>query len=63
MPMIATLEKVLGVKLPPADKLDTTEANALLSELCVKHEVNLLFFVPALFYLCGSVCGVGKERL
>ncbi|XP_013133921.1 PREDICTED: lysine--tRNA ligase isoform X2 [Papilio polytes] len=40
MPMIATLEKVLGVKLPPADKLDTPEANALLSELCLKHEVE-----------------------
>lgn len=40
VPMIATLEKVLNVKLPPADKLDTTEANTLLSQLCEKHEVE-----------------------
>ncbi|CAG9099209.1 Lysine--tRNA ligase [Plutella xylostella] len=40
VPMIATLEKVLNVKLPPADKLDTPEANALLSQICEKHEVE-----------------------
>lgn len=39
VPMIATLEKLLNVKLPPADKLDTTEANDLLSQLCEKHQV------------------------
>lgn len=43
VPMIATLEKVLDVKFPPADKLDTSEANAILSQLCTKHEVILLF--------------------
>lgn len=41
VPMIATLEKVLNVKFPPADKLDSPEANAMLSKLCEKHEVNL----------------------
>lgn len=40
--MIETLEKVLNVKFPPADKLDTPEANAMLSELCTKHEVGSL---------------------
>ncbi|CAK1603003.1 unnamed protein product [Parnassius mnemosyne] len=40
VPMIATLEKVLNVKLPAADKLDTPEANTLLSQLCEKHEVE-----------------------
>lgn len=40
VPMISTLEKVLNVKLPPADKLDTAEANAMLSQLCEKHEVE-----------------------
>lgn len=37
--MMATLEKELNVKLPPADQLDTAEANALLSQLCEKHEI------------------------
>ncbi|CAK1550024.1 unnamed protein product [Leptosia nina] len=40
VPMIATLEKELNVKLPPADKLDTPEANAILSKLCEKHEIE-----------------------
>ncbi|XP_032529808.2 lysine--tRNA ligase isoform X2 [Danaus plexippus] len=40
VPMIATLEKVLNVKLPPADQLNTPEANELLSKLCEKHEVE-----------------------
>ncbi|XP_047516192.1 lysine--tRNA ligase isoform X1 [Pieris napi] len=40
VPMIATLEKELKVKLPPADKLDTPEANAILSKLCEKHEIE-----------------------
>ncbi|KAG6461914.1 lysine--tRNA ligase isoform X2 [Manduca sexta] len=40
VPMIATLEKVLNTKLPPSDKLDSPEANALLSQLCEKHEVE-----------------------
>ncbi|XP_026727236.1 lysine--tRNA ligase isoform X1 [Trichoplusia ni] len=40
VPMIATLEKALNTKLPPADKLDTAEANQLLSQLCEKHEVE-----------------------
>ncbi|XP_050361232.1 lysine--tRNA ligase isoform X2 [Nymphalis io] len=40
VPMIATLEKVLNVKLPAPDKLDTSEANTFLSQLCEKHEVE-----------------------
>ncbi|CAH0725955.1 unnamed protein product, partial [Brenthis ino] len=40
VPMIATLEKVLNVKLPSPDKLHTEEANNLLSQLCEKHEVE-----------------------
>ncbi|XP_049869803.1 lysine--tRNA ligase isoform X2 [Pectinophora gossypiella] len=40
MPMIASLEKALNIKLPPSDKLDTPEANALLSKLCEKYEVE-----------------------
>ncbi|XP_072936806.1 lysine--tRNA ligase isoform X2 [Epargyreus clarus] len=40
VPMIATLEKVLNTKLPPPDQLDTTEANAALSQLCEKHGVE-----------------------
>lgn len=46
--MIATLEKVLNVKLPPADKLDTAEANAMLSQLCEKHEVSKIVTIPPL---------------
>lgn len=37
--MIATLEKVLNVKLPPPDQFDSPETNAILSQLCEKHEV------------------------
>lgn len=40
VPMIATLEKVLNEKLPSPDKLDTTEANSFLSQLCEKHQVE-----------------------
>lgn len=40
VPMIATLEKILNVKLPPANKFDTPEVNTLLSQLCEKHEVK-----------------------
>lgn len=40
VPMIASLEKILNIKLPAPDKLDTAEANALLSQLCEKHEVT-----------------------
>ncbi|XP_026322248.1 lysine--tRNA ligase isoform X2 [Hyposmocoma kahamanoa] len=40
MPMIPTLEKALGVKLPPADQFTTPEVNALLCQLCEKHEVE-----------------------
>uniref|UniRef100_A0A2A4JJQ8 Lysine--tRNA ligase n=1 Tax=Heliothis virescens TaxID=7102 RepID=A0A2A4JJQ8_HELVI len=40
VPMIASLEKALNVKLPPADQLDSQEANQLLSQLCEKHEVE-----------------------
>lgn len=38
--MMKTLEEVLKVKLPPADELNTPEANQMLSELCTKHEVE-----------------------
>ncbi|XP_013182950.1 lysine--tRNA ligase isoform X1 [Amyelois transitella] len=40
VPMIATLEKVLSVKLPSADKFDSPEVNTLLSQLCEKHEIE-----------------------
>lgn len=40
MPMIPTLEKVLNVTLPTADKFDTPEANKFFSQLCEKHEVE-----------------------
>nr|XP_021191264.2 lysine--tRNA ligase isoform X1 [Helicoverpa armigera] len=40
VPMIASLEKALNVKFPPADQLDSLEANQLLSQLCEKHEVE-----------------------
>ncbi|XP_059060401.1 lysine--tRNA ligase isoform X2 [Achroia grisella] len=40
MPMITTLEKVLNVTLPAADKFDTPEANNFFSQLCEKHEVE-----------------------
>lgn len=51
VPMIATLEKVLNVKLPPADKLDTAEANAMLSQLCEKHEVSIIVSFQYLYML------------
>ncbi|XP_063838602.1 lysine--tRNA ligase isoform X1 [Ostrinia nubilalis] len=40
VPMIATIEKVLNVKLPPPDQFHSAETNALLSQLCEKHEVE-----------------------
>ncbi|KAM3964873.1 lysyl-tRNA synthetase [Aphomia sociella] len=40
MPMITTLEKVLNVTLPSADKFDTPEVNTFFSQLCEKHEVE-----------------------
>lgn len=40
VPMIASLEKALNVKFPPADQLDTPESNQMLSQLCEKHEVE-----------------------
>lgn len=38
--MMEELENRLHVKLPPATELDTPEANKLLSDLCVKHEID-----------------------
>ncbi|XP_039441853.1 lysine--tRNA ligase isoform X1 [Culex pipiens pallens] len=38
--MISTLEEILKVKFPAADKLNTPEANKFLSDLCTKHAVE-----------------------
>lgn len=38
--MMKTLEEVLKVQLPPADQLNTPEANQMLSDLCTKHEIE-----------------------
>lgn len=38
--MLQTLEQVLKVKFPAADKLVTKEFNQLLDQLCIKHEVE-----------------------
>jgi lysyl-tRNA synthetase, class II len=38
--MISTLEKLLNVKFPAADKLNTKEAVDFLSQLCTKHQVE-----------------------
>ncbi|XP_043686122.1 lysine--tRNA ligase isoform X1 [Vespula pensylvanica] len=38
--MMKTLEEILEVKLPDADKLDILEANTMLNDLCVKHEIE-----------------------
>ncbi|XP_064467219.1 lysine--tRNA ligase-like isoform X2 [Ornithodoros turicata] len=38
--MLPDLEKALGVKLPAPDQLYTPEANAALSELCIKNGVE-----------------------
>lgn len=38
--MISSLEEILQVKFPAADKLNTPEANKFLSDLCTKHEVE-----------------------
>ncbi|XP_065299599.1 lysine--tRNA ligase isoform X1 [Dermacentor albipictus] len=38
--MLPDLEKALGAKLPDPEKLATPESVALLSNLCVKHEVE-----------------------
>lgn len=40
IPLIAGLEEALNVKFPPADQLDTPEANKFLSDLCEKHNVE-----------------------
>lgn len=38
--MFPDLEKAMGTKLPPPDKLDTAESRQMLDELCVKHQVE-----------------------
>ncbi|XP_076754994.1 lysyl-tRNA synthetase isoform X2 [Xylocopa sonorina] len=38
--LISDLENVLKVKLPPADELNSPEANKILSDLCIKYEVE-----------------------
>ncbi|KAL1439890.1 hypothetical protein MTO96_009719 [Rhipicephalus appendiculatus] len=38
--MLPDLEKALGTKLPNPEKLATPESVALLSDLCIKHEVE-----------------------
>ncbi|XP_076232745.1 lysyl-tRNA synthetase isoform X2 [Calliopsis andreniformis] len=38
--MMKSLEEALKVKLPPPDELNTPEATKMLSELCVKHEIE-----------------------
>lgn len=38
--MIPDLEKALGTKLPDPEKLATPESVALLSDLCIKHDVE-----------------------
>ncbi|XP_053694203.1 lysine--tRNA ligase isoform X2 [Sabethes cyaneus] len=38
--MISSLEEILKVKFPEANKLGTPEANKFLSDLCTKHEVE-----------------------
>uniref|UniRef100_L7M2N4 Lysine--tRNA ligase n=1 Tax=Rhipicephalus pulchellus TaxID=72859 RepID=L7M2N4_RHIPC len=38
--MLPDLEKALGTKLPDPEKLATPESVALLSDLCIKHEVE-----------------------
>ncbi|XP_004930981.1 lysine--tRNA ligase isoform X2 [Bombyx mori] len=40
VPMMATLERVLNVKLPAPDKLDTPEANDFLNNLCNTHQIE-----------------------
>lgn len=48
MAMITSLEKALGVKLPPADQFGTPEVNALLTQLCEKHEVHIFYYYKLL---------------
>lgn len=38
--MIKTLEEVLKIKLPSADKLSNPETNQILSDLCTKYEIE-----------------------
>lgn len=38
--MIKTLEDVLKIKLPSADKLSNPETNQILSDLCTKYEIE-----------------------
>lgn len=38
--MIKTLEEVLKIKLPSADKLNNSETNQILNDLCTKYEIE-----------------------
>lgn len=38
--MMKTLEEVLKIKLPSADKLNNPETNQILSDLCTKYEIE-----------------------
>lgn len=38
--MMEELKTLLGVTLPPADQLDTPEANKVLNDLCTKHQIE-----------------------
>eukprot|EP00842_Homolaphlyctis_polyrhiza_P004207 jgi/Hompol1/4788/HPOL_003883-RA len=40
IPMIPELERVLKVKFPPADQLQTEKGTKFLSDLCIKHGVD-----------------------
>lgn len=40
MYMFPALEEALSVKLPSPTELATSEANKLLSDLCLKHEIE-----------------------
>ncbi|XP_022834580.1 lysine--tRNA ligase isoform X1 [Spodoptera litura] len=51
VPMIASLEKALNVKFPPADQLDSAEANQLLSQLCEKHEVSIITILSSTYHI------------
>ncbi len=46
VPMIPELERVLGCKFPPADRLGHADGNKFLSDLCIKHKVlmNNVYF-------------------
>lgn len=38
--MFPALEEILSVKLPSPTELGSSEANKLLDDLCVKHEIE-----------------------